>query len=304
MILPQTLKKGDTVSLIATSGPVDPERIDDSIQVLKDLGLNVIVGNSVYSKHGYLAGEDFIRANDINIMFKDQSVKGIFVIRGGYGAQRLLDMIDYEIIKNNPKIFIGYSDVTILHNVFNQKCSLITYHGPMPSTELYKNFDEYTKKFYFKNIFSNEPLGIIENPNGIEMKTVVSGKTEGILTGGNLSLITSSLGTPYEIDTKNKILFLEEVGEEIYKIDRMLLQLKQCNKFKDANGIILGTFTECGCSNNKNKLTLEEVIEELIVPENKPTISNLICGHCMPTITLPLGNKIIMDADKKQIKFI
>lgn len=304
MIRPKPLKRGDTVALIATSGPADLEKIDPSIKALEELGLNVVVGKSVYSKHGYLSGEDSIRSDDINQMFEDKNIQGIFVIRGGYGAQRLLNMIDYKEIKNNPKVFVGYSDVTILHNVFNQKCGFITFHAPMPSTELCNDFDEYTKESYFKNIFSSRPLGKIQNPNGEEMITLVNGKAEGILTGGNLSLIVATMGTPYEIDTKGKILFLEEVGEEIYKVDRMFVQLKQCGKFRDAEGVIFGRFTNCMCSNQKNKLELEEVIKELIVSENKPIISNIICGHCMPTMTLPLGSKIIMDADKKQIIFV
>jgi len=301
MIRPKPLKKGDKVGVIATSGLAKSERIEPALKALNDLGLNVVVGSSVYSKHGYLSGEDRVRADDINYMFKDTSIKGIFVMRGGYGAQRILDMIDYEAVKNNPKVFAGYSDVTILHNIFNQKCNLITFHTPMPASELYKEVDEYTKSYYLKNIFSNEPLGKLKNPKEENMKTLVGGKANGILTGGNLSLVVTSLGTPYEIDTKGKILFLEDVGEETYKIDRMFMQLKQCNKFKDASGVILGAFTDCNSEKSKDKLTLEEVIEEIIVPENKPIIANVICGHCMPTMSLPLGSKTFIDADKKEI---
>ncbi|MDR3595449.1 LD-carboxypeptidase [Clostridium sp.] len=301
MIRPKPLRKGDRIGLIATSSPVKEDRIEPSIKAMEDLGLEVVLGESCRGYHGFLSGSDELRANDINKMFKDKSIKGIFVIRGGYGAARILDMIDYDMIKKNPKVFVGYSDVTALHNIFNEKCKLITYHAPMPSTELYKGIDDYTMEYLKKNIFSDEPLGILRNPEGQEIKTLVSGNAEGKLVGGNLSLVVSSLGTSYEINTKGKILFLEDVDERPYKIDRMLIQLKQSGKFKDAAGIILGAWTNCEAKEGDNSLNLMEVFEELIKPENKPTIYNLICGHCLPTISIPLGSKAIINGDKSEI---
>ena len=226
MIRPKPLKKGDKIGLIGTSSPVMQDRIEASIKAMEDLGLEVVLGESCRGCHGFLSGRDDLRANDINKMFEDKSIKGIFVIRGGYGASRLLDMLDYHMIKKNPKIFAGYSDVTALHNVFNEKCKLITFHTPMASTEFYKGVDDYTMNYFKKNIFRDKPLGILKNPEGQEIKTLVSGKAKGKLVGGNLSLIASSMGTPYELDTKGKILFLEEVEESPYRIDRMLLTIK------------------------------------------------------------------------------
>jgi muramoyltetrapeptide carboxypeptidase len=210
-------------------------------------------------------------------------------------------MLDYDMIKKNPKVFAGYSDVTALHNVFNEKCKLITFHTPMAATEFYKGIDGYTMNYFKKNIFSNEPLGILKNPSDQEIKTLVSGKAKGKLVGGNLSIIASMMGTPYEIDTRGKILFLEDVEEAPYRIDRMLLQLKQCGKFKDAEGIILGAWTNCEPKEGANSLSLMEVFEELIIPENKPTIYNLACGHCMPTISIPLGSKVKIDTENNEI---
>lgn len=210
-------------------------------------------------------------------------------------------MLDYNMIKKNPKVFAGYSDITTLHNVFNHKCKLITFHAPMPSTELYNGADNYTLDYFKMNILSDEPLGILINPEGKEIKTLVGGKAKGKLAGGNLSLVVSTLGTPYEIDTKGKILFLEDVDENPYKIDRMLLQLKQSGKFKDAAGIILGDWSDCKAKEGNSSLSLMEVFEELIVPENKPTIYNLACGHCMPTMTIPLGENVIIDGDSSEV---
>lgn len=301
MIRPKHLKKGDKIGLIGSSSPTPKDRIEPSIRAMEALGLEVILGESCLKNHGYLSGTDEIRANDINKMFEDKSIKGIFAMRGGYGAPRILDKLDYDMIKKNPKVFAGYSDITALHNVFNQKCELITFHTPMPSTEIYKGVDEYTLDYFKKNIFSDIPLGVLKNPDGQDLKTLVTGEAEGILVGGNLSLVASSLGTPYEIDTRGKILFLEEIEEYPYKIDRMLVQLKLAGKFKEAAGIILGAWTNCEAKEGDNSLTLMEVFEEIIIPENKTTIYNLACGHCMPTISLPLGTKIKINGYKSEI---
>lgn len=301
MIRPKPLKKGDKIALIGASSPTPQDRIEPSIKAMEELGFEVVLGESARGYHGFLSGSDELRANDINNMFEDKSIKGIFAIRGGYGAARLLDMLDYDMIKKNPKVFAGYSDVTALHNVFNEKCKLITFHTPMASTEFYKGVDEYTMNYFKKNIFSDEPLGILKNPVDQEIKTLVSGKAKGKLVGGNLSLITSMMGTPYELDTKGKILFLEDVDESPYRIDRMLLQLKQGGKFKDAEGIILGAWTNCEPKEDENSLSLMEIFEELIIPENKPTIYNLACGHCMPTISIPMGAKIKINTENNEI---
>ena len=304
MIKPKPLQQGDSVAIIAPASPVDKTLIDKCVGSLKDLGLEVVVGTSCLSEHGFLSGTDDIRANDINRMFADKNIKGIFAIRGGYGCARLLDLIDFKIIKKNPKIFVGYSDITALHIAINQKSKLITYHGPMVSTELIKGLDEYSADYYKRFLFSREKINEIFNPVGCNLEIINDGIASGQLIGGNLSLVCSSLGTKYEINTKNKILFLEEVDETPYKVDRMLLQLKQSGKFKDATGIILGAFTDCIASSNKKSLSLEEVFNEIILPLKKPTISKLVCGHCLPTLTLPLGSKVILDANEKRIKII
>lgn len=287
---PEPLKKGDKVALIAPCGPVKKERIDPAVKAMESLGLHVVLGDCCTCSRGFLAGEnDKARADEVNRMFEDSSIKGIFAMRGGYGSGRILDMLDYDLIKANPKVFEGYSDVTALHIAFNQKCHLVTFHGPMASTEFYKGIDEYTLDYFKRNIFTKEPLGVIKNPEFEEIKTLVKGKAKGILTGGNLSLIVSSIGTKYEINTKGKILFIEEVGEEPYRIDRMLLQLKQSGKFKDAAGIVLGQWTRCTADEADKSLTLQEIFDDLIVNEKKPIIYNVACGHSTPTITLPMG---------------
>ena len=304
MIRPKPLQKGDKVAIIAPASPSDKNLIDKCIASLNELGLKVVIGESCLSEHGFLSGTDDIRANDINCMFADKNIKGIFALRGGYGCARLLDLIDFKLIKKNPKIFIGYSDITALHIAINQKSKLITYHGPMISTELIKGLDEYSADYYKKFIFEHEKIEELLNPEGNSLEIINNGIASGELIGGNLSLICSSLGTKYEINTKNKILFLEEVDEVPYKVDRMLTHLKQSGKLKEANGIILGAFTNCIAPNNKKSLSLQEVFNEIILPLKKPTISNLACGHCLPTLTLPLGEKVLLDANNKKIKIL
>lgn len=304
MIKPKPLQKGDTVAIIAPASPTDKSLIEKCVKALENFGLNVIIGDSCISKHGFLSGTDDIRAKDINCMFSDKKINGIFAIRGGYGCARLLDLIDFKLIKKNPKIFVGYSDITALHIAINQKSRLITYHGPMVATELINGLDSYSYNYFKKLLFSSQKVGEISNPIESKLECIYKGVSKGQLIGGNLSLICSTLGTKYEINTKNKILFLEEVDESPYRIDRMLTQLKQSRKLADTNGIILGAFTDCIAANNKNSLSLQEVINEIILPLKKPTISNLVCGHCLPTLTLPLGSKVLLDADMKKITIL
>jgi len=281
---PSRLKKGDIVALLSPSGPCDMSRIDPAAQALERFGFYPRIMESCRSCHGYLAGADALRAKDIMEAFADPTVKGIFALRGGYGAQRLLPLLDYDLIRKHPKIFAGYSDITALHMIFNQRCGFITYHAPMAGTELYMpDMDDFTLNSFLGHIIENRTV-----PE-LTYTPLVPGIATGILTGGNLSLLVSSLGTPYEINTHDKILFIEEVQEEPYRIDRMFLQLKQAGKLKDCRAIILGSFLP------ETTKTIAQAIEEILVPLGKPLGTDLPCGHCLPTATLPLGALVYMD---------
>lgn len=300
MIKPKALQKGDTIGIVAPSGPTTKEKIEQGILGLENLGYKVKMGKSCYSHYGYLAGKDNERAEDINKFFEDESVDAIMCLRGGYGAPRILNLLDYEVIKNNPKIFIGYSDITALHIAFNQLCDLVTFHGPMATIEVYKGMDEYTEGYLLRALTNKEPMGLISNPTDVEIKVLVEGQAEGEITGGNLSLIAGTIGTPYEINTIGKLLFIEEIDEEPYKVDRMLTQLALAGKFDDANGVILGDFNNCE-RKDENSLTLMQVIEDILVPYNIPIIYNLKAGHCEPKVTLPLGVKAKIDTATKEL---
>lgn len=294
------LKLGDTIGLIAPASPTSKEKVERAKEVLIEMGFKVKMGKSPYKKYGYLAGSDSIRATDINNMFKDSEVGAIICIRGGYGTPRILDLLDYEMIKQNPKMFLGYSDITALHIAFNQKSDLITFHGPMAVSDMIGDFSGFSKDNLFKAIMDKEPLGKIASPKGEVITCINPGVAEGTIIGGNLSLVVDTIGTDYEIDTKGKILFLEEVGEEPYNIDRMLNQLRLSGKLKDSVGIILGDFNNCTAKDPED-LNLEQVIEDLIKPAGKPTIYNVQAGHCEPMVTIPFGVKARLDGDKCEL---
>lgn len=304
MYKPRALKPGDTLGLLAPASMTDHQNVDKAIEKLKKMGFNVKVGKSPYKRYGYLSGEDKVRADDINSMFKDKEIDGIICTRGGYGTPRILPLLDYDAIRDNPKVFIGFSDITALHIAFNQKSELVTYHGPMAVSNLIKGVSEFTMESLLDSVSRTASERVINNPEGTKVETVCQGIAEGIVTGGNLSLLTNSIGTPYEIDTKGKILFIEEISEDVYKIDRALNQLKLAGKFEDAIGIILGDFNDCDKSKHDESLSLMEVINHHIKNANKPTIFNLKSGHCEPMITLPLGIKVRLDATERRITIL
>ncbi len=306
LLVPESLKKSDKIGLICPSGCVrDISTLTDGIKYLESLGFEVVVGESCYSKYGYLAGSDEVRASDVNNMFADSSIKGIFCARGGYGVHRILDKIDYEMIKKNPKFFCGYSDITGLHLAFNQICGFVTYHTPMASTELYKKQDELTISDFEKIVFDGVTKRELQNiPRDEKVKTLVSGESKGILVGGNLSLVVDLIGTAFEVDTKGKILFLEDVEEAPYAIDRKLMQLKLAGKFDECSGVILGGYTDCIADEGKPSLTLEEIFRDVLGDINKPVVYGFNCGHCMPTTSIPLGVEINLNATLGKIEIL
>ena len=301
---PKPLMAGDKVALTATSSPVPEKNLDAAIKSIEHLGLIPTVMPSCRMSHGYMAGPDEQRAADLNDAFAAADIKGVFCLRGGYGMTRILPLLDFEVIKNNHKVFVGYSDVTALHTAINNLCGFITFHGPMPNTD-YRRLDKFTMNSLQACLFSPESLTSIENPPHRQMNILKPGNAVGALTGGNLSLLAATLGSPYEIDAKDKILFIEDVGERPYRLDKALTALSLAGKFKDCNGIILGSFAECE-EPEPNKvppntviaqeaLTLDEIFKEVILPWDKPTLHNLRVGHIYPQSTLPMGAEISLN---------
>lgn len=304
LFYPRPLQPGDTVALTAPSSPVPAVNLKAAIKSVKLLGLNPVVMPSCRERHGYMAGTDAQRASDLNEAFSRKDIAGIFCLRGGFGAMRLLPLLDFDMIRQNPKPLIGYSDITALHTSINKLCGFITFHGPMPNTD-YSRLDDFTLDSLRSQLFHPQEICELQNPPGQKLQVLYptgpgttlsdtpnTSRAPGILgvphapkgnpmvsgrlTGGNLSLVAGTLGSPWEIDTKNAILFLEDVGERPYRLDRNLTTLALAGKFRDCAGIILGTFTDCeepphddptdsGVIADRT-LTLQQIIEEVILP--------------------------------------
>ena len=315
LIRPPVLKMGDKVALIAPSSPPKHvERIDFAANYLRTLGFDVAEGKSLRNVRGYLAGTDDARAFDVNHAFANPDIKGIFCLRGGYGASRILDKIDYANIRKNPKFFCGYSDTTALHIAINQISGVMTFHTPavgdaaFPTAALsmskeeknaasrpnhsaffsskmkWKERDEYTQADMNKYITNEDFSGEILNPHEA-WHFLTTGTAAGLLCGGNLAIICATMGTPYEINTHGKIIFIEDVNEAPFRIDRMLHQLKLAGKFDVCTGVVFGDFANCEGGNGS--LTIPEIIADLNL--SVPVLYGLKCGHCMPTASLPLG---------------
>ena len=302
-IRPKRLKKGDTVGLVAPASSVlENESIRMAMDVIRSMGLKVKPGKHLFERKGYLAGEDANRAKDLNGMFADSSVDAIFCLRGGYGSARMLPMIDYKNIAKNPKILLGYSDITALLNAIHLHTGLVTFHGPMPTG----NYSTYSYEA-LKSVIMNpkprtqlaaapefEPVeGQIDRDN--RLVRIREGKARGKLIGGNLSLITKLMGTPYEPDFKDAILVLEDVNEKPYRIDGMLTHLWLTGKLKDMAGIAMGKWSDCD-PEDPNSLTLETVFGEWCEQFKIPAVRGLMYGHVKDNATLPIGCEAELDA--------
>jgi muramoyltetrapeptide carboxypeptidase len=297
-IKPLRLNKGDTIGVIAPASPPNKDNLKRSLSFLEELGLKVKMGDHVYDQYGYLAGKDEDRLADLHKMFLDKEIKAIICAGGGYGTGRIASQIDYSLIKNNPKIFWGYSDITFLHTAIHQQTGLVTFHGPMLASDIGKEDADPLSKQYFSQLF--EPF-VLDYPEGVSnLETLVDGNASGILTGGNLSLLASTIGTPYEIDTKNNLLLIEDINEEPRAVDRMLNQLYMAGKLEDAAGLIIGDFNNCVPQRDPS-LELDEVLDTYIKKVNKPALKGFNIGHCSPHISVPLGVKAELDATNKKL---
>jgi muramoyltetrapeptide carboxypeptidase len=304
LVRPRALRAGDAVGLVTPATEVpDPDRLALAEHTIKYLGLRVKRGKHVGRRFGTYRESVETRLDDLHSMFRDPEVRGVFAIRGGYGSAHLLDRLDYDLIRRNPKVFVGYSDITAMHLAINRHARLVTFHGPI----VLSRFTDYTQQHFRKVLFQTTPPGSVSNPpesNELRpahsLRTVRPGTATGQLVGGNLSLIVSTLGTPYEIDTRGKILFLEDVEEQAYSIDRMLTQLRLAGKLKDAAGIIWGECDGCGARDYKPSTVLPfsvgEVVDNLFGTLQIPVLSGLTIGHTSDQLTLPLGVTATLDA--------
>ncbi|MGS0524581.1 S66 peptidase family protein [Zobellia nedashkovskayae] len=310
IVKPKRLKKGDTIGLIAPGYAIQPSILEEAKKTLKSMGFKPYHTDRIIDNYGYLSNTDEERAKDVNEMFADPKIDGILCARGGYGCTRIMHMIDYECIKENPKTFIGFSDITALLNGIHQETGLITFHGPVGSTLN----DPYSIKQLEKVImFPTEQLEIqnnkilkpefTTNPE-YERYTITKGIATGKVVGGSLTLINALIGTPHEIDFTDAIVCIEDVEEAPYRIDRMLTQLIEGKTFKKAAGILFGVCAGCNESTNPISFTLKEVIIDRIRPLGIPAAYGMSFGHVENNFTFPIGISAKMDARKMSLQLL
>lgn len=306
MVKPKQLKKGDTVGFVTPSTYVSsPDEIASALRTAEYFGLKVKMGANVRKRAGYVGGTIAERAADVNAMFADPEVKAIFAIRGGYGSAQILPALDFDLIAKNPKIFQGYSDITAMHLAIHQRTGLVTFHGPV----MLSGFTPYTIEHFRRALFDTKPLGAVTNPPEANtmrpnhpLRTVKGGRARGPLIAGNLTLISTTMGTPYEIDTRGKILCIEDVGEEPYSMDRMLTQLRLSGKLAAAAGIVMGECARCTPREFRpgfdSTFSLGEIVDDILGGLQIPVLTGLTFGHTADQLTLPLGCMATLDADK------
>lgn len=308
MIKPNRLKDGDTIGIVAPATWEYKNTALEGIEKLKSWGFEVILGESIWERHGYLAGTDMMRARDFNNMFKRSDVDAVFCLRGGYGSGRILPLLDYDAIAENPKIFLGSSDITSLHLALQKKSNLVTFYGPSVA-KFGAKMTKYSHRYLKKSLMDNNPIGEIQRAenDGPWMYTITPGRAEGQIVGGCLALIVALLGTPYEIDTAGKLFFIEDVREEPWIIDGYLNHLKLAGKLQQVNGIIIGEFFDCEVTKHKStfpagSLTMYDVLDEFIAPLNIPSFYGLPLGHGTDLATIPLGVLASMDAGQLNLE--
>lgn len=306
IIKPPILKKGDKVGMVApASNAYEPEEIVIAKETMEQYGFEVELSKHIDAQNGYLAGTDQQRAEDINTMFRRSDIKGIMTFSGGYGCSRILPLLDYGAIRKNPKVIIGHSDITALLLGIHSQTGLITFHGSSGLTGV----GEYAIASFKNTIMTRKPIGQVAKPpnsnRNNRLITITDGKATGQLIGGNLTLVTNLLGTPYEPDTRGKILFLEDIGEEPYRIDRMLTQLWLAGKFDQAAGIALGHFVDCVPKEYQasfyQTISLENILRDRFSGLGKPTLYNLMFGHVAENAVLPIGAIATLDATAKTL---
>lgn len=310
-IKPARLKKGAMVRLVApASVTYDADTVAIAYEALTAMGLKVSVGDHVLDRFGYFAGEDAARADDINAAFADKDVAAVITLRGGWGAARTLPYLDFDMIANNPKILMGYSDITTLLNAVQGQTGLVTFHGPNGTTK----WDSFTYEA-MRSILFDAKAPLMQNRKdpgqGLAVRknrtqTIQPGIAKGRLVGGNLTLFSGLLGTPWFPDVTGAIVFLEEVGEYIYRCDRMLNQLALAGVFDKAAGIVLGGFTDCGVdpSGGLGTFSLHDIFKQHFAPSAKPTFSGAMFGHISEKRTIPVGTMAQIDADKGTVQML
>lgn len=300
-IKPNRLAPGDAIAIVSPASPsLTTMYLEQGIKAFEQMGYHVVIAQHAHDRHLLFAGNEKARVSDIHAAFQDKSIKAIICTRGGCGTAQILPHFDYSLIAENPKILVGYSDITALQTAIFNATGLITFYGPMMASDFGKSLSHYKVRNFFKILTETQQAIELKNPPSKKMLTLYPGKAEGQLAGGCLSVVAASLGTRYEIDTKGKILFFEDIDEQPHRIDRYLTQLIMAEKLQQARGIIFGPFPKCEYLTKDNYfkfgVTLLDLIKERIAPLGIPSIYGLQFGHVTNKLTIPFGAHATLDA--------
>lgn len=306
MLKPPKLKIGDTIGVISpASKPIDEAKFWRGVEYLKNQGFSVVVGKNALKNRGYLAGTDEERAEDLNEMFRRPDIQAIICARGGYGGPRLLELIDYHAIRQNPKIFVGYSDITVLQNAIMAQTGLIIYSGPMVAVEMGAGIHHYTEKNFWSLLTNNHTRFVLANPIDQPWTVLREGAAEGRLIGGCLSVMAPLLGSAFSPDFSDGILIVEDIDEEAYRIDRALFHLKAAGILNQLNAIVFGEFIDCEAKDKtKPSLSVEEVIHDAIKGLSIPIIRDFAYGHAKIKLTIPFGARARLDTSTNTFEVI
>lgn len=314
-IYPKALRPGDTIMFIAPAGQLNEKRVALAVKRLRGMGFKVIVPKDLFRKYGFLAGDDATRAAELMRGFTDPEVDAVFPGTGGYGATRILELLDYDAIAKNPKVFIGFSDITALHTAIHQRTGLVTFHTPSPQWGLgsEEGMDPLAERFFWRAILAKAYEEDTDGPGWVydftdfkdapTLETVAPGVARGRLIGGNLSLVSAMIGTPFEVQTDGAVLFLEDVREAPYRVDRMLRQLKSAGKLDGLAGVILGQFTRVDPEDEED-WSIHDVIEDYFKDAPYPVVMNFPVGHVRKNTSLPVGAMVEVDADQRIIRVL
>jgi muramoyltetrapeptide carboxypeptidase len=305
------LRRGDAISVVVPAGPVNRERMDRALARLRQRGFHPKTYGDIYRSRGYLAGDDKTRADELMAAFSDHETTAVWCARGGYGVSRLLNRLDFDLIRRHPKVLIGFSDITALHVPIHQRTDLVTFHGPNLQ-DGFGGADEIppaNEAALWQAILADEQSNAAQGYaydlsaiDTVELKAVRGGASRGRLIGGNLSVLAGLMGTPFEVDTAGRILVLEEVGERLYRMDRYLSQLWLAGKLQAAAGVLLGSFSY----NDEDPAESEEAVTALLDDYfgrlDVPVLAGFPAGHARHNITLPVGALVEIDANKKLVR--
>lgn len=310
VIKPPRLRPGDVIGLVNPAGVIfSQEDVDLAKEKIVELGLQVKEGEHLLDRYGYLAGQDEDRARDLMNMFQDPEVNGMVALRGGWGCARILPLLDFRLIRKNPKLLMGYSDITSLLLALHARTGLVTFHGPVGTS----TWNGFSTDYVRRMLFDAEPV-LMQNPDPEAVNagetprnqviTIQSGIAQGKILGGNLSVLTSMAGSSYLPDFRDAVLFVEEVGEEPYRVDRMLTQLKIAGILDDISGFVFGKCTRCEPEAPNASLSLMQVLDDHIKPLGIPAWYGAMIGHIADKFTMPLGVRAEIDADRGEIRLL